>query len=291
MKNLMMILAVMFAFTLTSFSQSNVIGNTTFLLYDGTTDFTDGFTVSLNPVYPDFPYAEGVMVITFDNIIDFTSVTNGNLISMTNQTEMSLDNGADYAIKFNYDQLVTGTVMINYNPNTVFTFLTEQDTVDAYNNGVASVDVDEYFNDGYDAGFNVGVASVDTQEYFDAGVASVDTSIYFYNGQLSINLDSIFEVGFLYGKSTDVVNIIEDASFSVYPNPVTEGEVVTVSTSSFTVNVDVYNTVGQLVHSVENNNTFSTSGFENGLYVLVVTDSDGNVITDADRKTAKIIVR
>ena len=300
MKKLLTVLAVMFAFTLTSFSQNTVNTANWFLFVDNVLSSDTLFDVTFNPNDPGAPSGDGFVIVVFnDNLYDNVTVSASMVyygIDITPSYADPINMKGIGWFKMNYTAQNPGTAAIYVTTTSYVTpEFTVADTLLAYNSGydagynvgfpagVASVDTQSYFDSG--------VASVDTQSYFDSGVASVDTSIYFYNGQLSINLDSIFEVGFLYGKSTDVVNIIEDASFNVYPNPVTIGDVVTVTTSSFTINVDVYNAIGQKIHSEPNNNTFSTAGFEKGLYLLVVTDDDGNVITDADRKTAKIIVR
>jgi len=295
MKKLMILLVVLFAFTLTSFSQKTVNTANWYLFVDNVLSSDTLFDVTFNPTNPATPSSEGFVIVVFNNkLYDNVSVSASMVYYGIDITPSYIDpvnmKGIGW-FKMNYTAQNPGSAYIYVNTTSyVAPKYTAADTLSAFNNGESSVDIDYYFNNGYDAGVNVGVASVDTTIYFNNGVASVDTLIYFYNGQLSINIDSIFEVGFLYGKSTDVVNIIEDATFSVFPNPVNQGDNVTVSTSSFTVNVDVYNTIGQLVHK-ENGNIFSTNGFEKGLYVLVITDDDGNVITDTNRKTAKIIVR
>ena len=60
--------------------------------------------------------------------------------------------------------------------------------------------------------------------------------------------------------------------------------------TDFLGQVDVYNTIGQKVFT-STETVFTTSTLEKGLYILIVTNSDGYVVTDTNRHTAKIIVQ
>ena len=128
MKKLTMIFTVLFTMLMTSFSQYNEVkvGSTVleFKLYDGT-NYTTDLTVAVNPNSFTYPDDGGVMIITFDDFIDFTDITSpGSDIGIVGEPDkMILDNGAVYGVKFTYDTFHDGVVYINYNPITVFTFL------------------------------------------------------------------------------------------------------------------------------------------------------------------------
>jgi len=247
-------------FVLTSFSQTNVIKNTTFYLYNGTTPVETGFTVAVNPTYPTVIAAEGTMVITFNNLIDFTNITsddgNGNpCIDASNINKLTLENGSVYGITFNYVDMMTGNVFINYNPNTVFTFITEQDTIDAYYNGVNSVNVDSVFNAGWNGGYDEGVIEGENTSANDA-----------------------YEAGYTAGEnSTTGVNTFAVTNLNVFPNPANTNGSVEIQCDGFN-NVRIFTITGQevgyFVTNIFNVNEFTETS---GTYLLRVEDNDYNV--------------
>jgi hypothetical protein len=243
------------------------IGNTTFKL-NGT---DNGFSVSVNPGNVMNAKQFGVATITFDPAVDFVSMDNyvasgiaGGVDGII--TEIKSSNGATNAIQFNYEDMGYGTVYITTNTSTVFNCFIENDTIDAFYNGLAS-------------------APECVQDFTQADIDQA-----FIDGILSVNIDSAFQAGVEYGQnSTDIVDFVIDNTLSVYPNSVTQGQDVNINCFDFN-KVDVYNTVGQIVHT-STSPTLSTSTLETGLYVLIISDFNGNVIVDSNNKTTKLIVR
>ena len=60
--------------------------------------------------------------------------------------------------------------------------------------------------------------------------------------------------------------------FSIYPNPATD--FVRIEGNVFT-EVQIYNTLGQLVKKVQNTNAISVNDMTNGIYLLHISDTDG----------------
>ena len=253
MKKIMTILTIMFAVVLSTFGQSK-IKNSQFYLFDGTNVSTN-LTVTINPTNFSDIEGGGTIVIMFDDFIDYQSIDG---IGTTNLTKMQLDNGAVYGIKFDYVFLSTTNKNINYNPNTVFTFITEQDTVDSYNNGIASVD---------------------TSTFYDNGVASVvvDTMSIWNNGY-SVGKSDGYDDGYTDGvNGTNSVNDFAVTNLNVYPNPSNTSGTVTIECDDFN-NVKVFTITGQEVFSSTSNiinvSDFTTS---TGVYVLMIEDNGFNV--------------
>jgi hypothetical protein len=268
MKKFMTIFTILFVFMTMTFGQ-NVIKDTEFHL-NGGGSFTDtGFSVAVNPTYPTAISAEGTMVVTFNNLIDFVSVTSndgaGNpCIDVSNVNVLKLENGAVYGVTFNYVDMMSGDVIFNYNPNTTFKFFTEQDTVNAHTNGVNSVD---------------------TQSYFDAGMSSVDTTAIWESGYdagivegENTAADDAYNAGFADGSGTGTnVNTFAVTNLNVYPNPVNKSGDVTVDCDDFN-NVKIFTITGQEIYTSYVNN-FNVSDFTNstGTYLLRVEDDQFNV--------------
>jgi len=253
----MTLISVMFVFMAISFGQSNVIKNTTFYLSDGS-NISTGLSVAINPTYPTAIGTEGVMIIMFDTFIDFISITN-DIIGSSNLVELKLDNGAVYGIKFNYNDMVSGTVVIYYDPTTVFTFLTPADTLSVYNNGLTN-------------GFDAGVKSVDTLEIWNSGY-----NFGVVEGE-NTSADDAYNAGREYERNGGTgVNSFAVTNLNVYPNPSSTSGTVTVECDNFN-NVKVYTMVGQEIYT-SFNNTFNVSDFTSvrGTYVLRVEDNEFNV--------------
>ena len=67
-------------------------------------------------------------------------------------------------------------------------------------------------------------------------------------------------------------------TISVYPNPVKDNRVTTEGIEAD--EVQVYNTLGQLVKTVRGTNEIDLSGLVEGVYLLRITDADGEVYTN-----------
>jgi len=84
----------------------------------------------------------------------------------------------------------------------------------------------------------------------------------------------------------DITDIPEDEAVaelvSVYPNPAMEK--VTIDGAEVT-EVQVYNALGQMMKTVKNSNEVSLEGLSQGVYMLRITDADG------ENRVARVVVR
>jgi hypothetical protein len=84
----------------------------------------------------------------------------------------------------------------------------------------------------------------------------------------------------------DITDIPEDEAVaelvSVYPNPAMEK--VTINGAEVT-EVQVYNALGQMVKTVKNSNEVSLEGLSQGVYMLRITDADG------ENRVARVMVK
>lgn len=90
-----------------------------------------------------------------------------------------------------------------------------------------------------------------------------------------------------YGFTTKAITIVisaaplgvsefkESAKIVVYPNPTTDFVTVSLSNAAAIQKISVYNNLGQLVRS-ENNNTVSLQNLANGTYYLTIYTAEGN---------------
>lgn len=69
----------------------------------------------------------------------------------------------------------------------------------------------------------------------------------------------------------------EAESIDVYPNPANDK--VTIEGIGI-AEIEVYNTLGQLVKNVQGANEISVAGLPEGVYVLRITDEKGNAFTE-----------
>lgn len=78
-----------------------------------------------------------------------------------------------------------------------------------------------------------------------------------------------------YGECTYTeVEENKDSEISVYPNPANE----TVTIGGLEVaEIQVYNSLGQLINSIKSTNVMSVSGLPEGIYLLRVTTKDGEI--------------
>lgn len=122
---------------------------------------------------------------------------------------------------------------------------TEQDTIDAFNNGVVSVNTDSI----YDEGYNNGVESVNTDSIYDEG---------YDDGVASVNCET---------KTTT----INQVNVNVYPNPTTNYINVEVEDYDKT---EVYSIDGKLLKT-EYNKIINFTDLKEGMYILKVYNWDG----------------
>lgn len=265
MKKIMTLLTVLFAIVAMTFGQPT-IENTTFYLNNGTNLQTDGFTIGVDPTYPGVVVAKGVMTILFDTPLDFVSVDNDK-IGVTNLTTKQLPNGAVYAVTFDYEDMMSGDVIINCNTNTEFSDLFLQTDIDeAFNNGVTigveSVNVDSIYQSGYNDG-------------------TEDLNI------IESNIEDIIEN---YLTTNSINGSIVDNFLTIGPNPVEVGHTVTVNSSETDIDITVYNVAGQVQSINSFGNTFSTDNLTSGMYIVLIKKGD-KIITNSDNDTFKLIVR
>jgi len=269
MKKIMTVLAVLFVFAATTFGQTNIVKNTTFMLNNGST-LTENLSVAVFPSTPGYPEEGGEMVITFDNIVDFTSVNENGAMDFNTPTELALENGAAYAIKFDYNSLVTGTVLINYNSNTVYEFFTKEDTLSAYENGEVVG-----YTDGHSEGFIAGVESVPEVDTMSIWSNGYDSGVV--EGENTSSEDA-YNAGYTDGTNSSTgINDFAVTNLNVYPNPANTSGTVTIDCDDFN-NVKVLTITGQEIFS-STSNILNVSDFTTttGYYVLVIEDMGFNV--------------
>ena len=74
------------------------------------------------------------------------------------------------------------------------------------------------------------------------------------------------------------LGIVEEAeSIDVYPNPANDKVAIE---GIGIAEIEVYNTLGQLVKNVQGTNEISVAGLPEGVYVLRITDDKGNAFTE-----------
>ncbi len=75
----------------------------------------------------------------------------------------------------------------------------------------------------------------------------------------------------------DAVEENKDSEISVYPNPVRDRVVIE---GIEAVEIQVYNTLGQVVKSERNSNEISVEGLAEGVYLVRIMDAEGKVYTN-----------
>jgi len=305
MKKLFGLLAIMFTFVMTSFSQ-NQINETNFnLIVDGIS--STEFLVTYNPQDQFNPMGAGVLLVHFDNPLESIDFQCDGIIGVNNMldyyTEPKLGVGINM-IRIDYHMMGAGEVNIiatSFDEDIYLaTKFNAQDTLNSWNDAMII---------GIEYGLKEGIASVDTDSIYLAGVNSVDTTMYinkginsviipecnldaaYLEGQMSVNMDSIdifYNVGFADGQlksaqTTSMKSTTLDIGLSAYPNPVDNGTDVTIDCFDF-LKVDVYNISGVKMFTTESHYV-STNNLTKGVYVFVVWDRNNN--TDI----TKIIVK
>jgi hypothetical protein len=292
MKKIMTFLAIMFVSLTMSFGQNTVTngGTVTFVISNSGAAPTTNLVATLDVNH-------NTISLVYDFPITITSITgvSSTIGSTSILTHKSFGNNGIYSTIITNTSSIgfsSGYITINYDIFDVPEF-TANDTLVAYNNGVASVpactvncditanDTLVAYNNGYSIGFKAGVASVpactidqnDLDEAYDNGLeAGVD---------LTVNAND-YQSGFEAGKQTcgtsGVAQTALEMGVSVYPNPVQVGNNITIDCDNFS-NVVVLNIMGQVVNTVSTSNIVSTSDLTTGVYFLNVSDTDGNVST------------
>jgi hypothetical protein len=95
----------------------------------------------------------------------------------------------------------------------------------------------------------------------------------------------------VYNGASGVKKVTTDKSsqIKVFPNPVGEGETVTVTSVSEKAAIDVYNSVGQLVKKAGSTSqngtmTFSTDGLAQGIYLVKISDGTAQKVVKLIRR-------
>ncbi|RYE24677.1 MAG: T9SS type A sorting domain-containing protein [Sphingobacteriales bacterium] len=106
---------------------------------------------------------------------------------------------------------------------------------------------------------------------WETGFIAMDTAIYFVAND-GTHGDEVWKLG----VPTAVGNVTATAAnIKVYPNPTTG--MVTIYTNGATLQAEVYNAVGQLVHTaVVNNAAINLQSHTQGVYYIVLKDNSGN---------------
>tara|TARA_R110002012_G_scaffold160895_2_gene322903 strand:- start:14201 stop:15916 length:1716 start_codon:yes stop_codon:yes gene_type:complete len=110
-----------------------------------------------------------------------------------------------------------------------------------------------------------------------------------FTGSFALHTDAnaslLFSPGLLVNGSTLSVDLFIANSFNVYPNPITDGYVNITSKNSGTIEVVVFDAIGQLIsNSKLINNKLNVSELNTGIYFLKVTQNNNT-------NTKKIIIR
>lgn len=249
----LVLLAVAFA---TSFSQTNNIAGTQFVLFDvvNGVGYDTGFIATAAFDYPDAPDAGGYVTIVFNRPTNFKGVDHNNVISVENLKTYGSPNGAVICLTFHTSGFQDGNALVKYK-DTTFTFITAEDTVEAYNNG------------------------------YNAGLASVDTATIWNNGY-TVGYDEGYDKGYDDGvESVTGTKSLYVTAASVYPNPASTSDQITVDYKDFN-NVQVVTLAGKVIYT-SYEKTFYVGDFTSipGIYVLKIEDNNMNV------KNVKLVVK
>ena len=111
------------------------------------------------------------------------------------------------------------------------------------------------------------------QHYIDSGHIVAD------GGANTVVVTELNDVIYMTSSAgaAPVLNVENNATldFSVYPNPATDN--ITIASKTSISNVQLFNSVGQQVLSVDGVSSVDISGLATGFYVLKATDAEGNV--------------
>ncbi|MCH4155343.1 MAG: phosphodiester glycosidase family protein [Muribaculaceae bacterium] len=118
--------------------------------------------------------------------------------------------------------------------------------------------------------------------------------IYFTMGKSTTGTNYTIDIPgieLVYNGASGVKKVTTDKSsqIKVFPNPVGEGETVTVTSISEKAAIDVYNSVGQLVKKAGSTSqngtmTFSTDGLAQGIYLVKISDGTAQKIVKLIRR-------
>ena len=205
MKKILGILAIMFTFVITSFSQNEINGTMFNLTVDGVPS-TD-FMVTYNSQDQFNTMGPGVLLVLFNNPMDIVDFQGNDAISINYiedvvYTEPKLGIGIK-AIKVDYHTINMGEINIvttSFDEDIYLaTKFNTQDTLNSWNmgmeigieygfkEGITSVDTMKYYN--------MGIESIDTMKYYNMGIESIDTETIYNTGIASVNIDSIYQSG------------------------------------------------------------------------------------------------
>ena len=104
------------------------------------------------------------------------------------------------------------------------------------------------------------------KEYFD-----LDIPLFNELQLVTIDMGDVIQYDFYYSNSTGL-DEPKEILLSVWPNPATEK----VHVGGIEIaEVQVYNTLGQLMKTVQNSNEVDVSNLPQGVYLLRITDAEG----------------
>ena len=97
---------------------------------------------------------------------------------------------------------------------------------------------------------------------------------YFRNDELFYKNPEYFEC---YYEGNDLaVPLVENNSFSVFPNPANDKFIISASDQTIS-NIEIFDILGKKIYSQPHGNTIDVSSFSKGLYLLKVYDTNGQV--------------
>ena len=120
---------------------------------------------------------------------------------------------------------------------------------------------------------------VDTDDVLNASMNEATTT------SNTVNTDNLSE-NRNGSEATPYVNIANNGTLSVYPNPTSD--IVTIATNLDSYKVSIYSATGQLVYDTNAMNSIHKvilDGYAGGMYIVHVSDNSGNVL-----KTEKLFV-
>ena len=143
-----------------------------------------------------------------------------------------------------------------------------------------------YINGKEDIGYYDGVASTIIYDGTGGNIGRKDATIqsdpYFFKGYLddfrywNRGLSTLEIIQLYESETLGIKNLDNDKSISIYPNPVKDKVTLLIKSDINNYNVEIINTLGEILISCKNLKTIDVSTLNTGLYFIKVIDNVTN---------------